>query len=341
MFIYFFRHPFADFDYRAELAANISKPHYSIPLTGWSHNMANITLPDAAVLRMFSTMEVENALTCDDSEGRMDQSCPVWDHNIALGVVCATNHDDAAMQLKAQLAAGPASLGEPGGYPGELARYITPFRRQLGQWITPATAQMPLLTDPTRRSCTFSVEQSAGWVNDFKLRFSGSAGADGPAPVALTNLFNGGGFSATYNDNRTILVEPPPGLGAAANAELSFILSGHGTMEFDASTHVFHVNGDAYSWTSEGVAGTDLGCTTDIRAGRVQPNEHGTWYTGRNGWCNGADVPVHRHDVTVSVAKASPVNVTYHAVGPGGEPPGKQGSGEIVLSSVLAWRPRV
>ena len=88
-----------------------------------------------------------------------------------------------------------------------------------------------------------------------------------------------------------------------------------------------------------GVAATELGCTKHVRQGRVQPNEHGTWYTGRNFWCNGADVPVHRFDVTAAVAKSAPapVNVTYTASGPGGKAPGKQGGGNIVLSSVLAW----
>ena len=80
-----------------------------------------------------------------------------------------------------------------------------------------------------------------------------------------------------------------------------------------------------------------MGCATGVRAGRAQPNEHGTWYTGRNGWCNGADVPVRLFDVTAAAAKASPVNVSYRAAGPAGKPPGAQGGGNIVLSPALAW----
>ena len=80
-----------------------------------------------------------------------------------------------------------------------------------------------------------------------------------------------------------------------------------------------------------------MGCTLDLRRGRAQPNEHGTWYTGRNFWCNGADVPVHTWDVSAAarLAGSQPVNVTYTARGPGGKPPGAQGGGNIVLSSVL------
>jgi hypothetical protein len=83
----------------------------------------------------------------------------------------------------------------------------------------------------------------------------------------------------------------------------------------------------------------EMGCTTGVRRGRVQPNEHGTWYTGRNGWCNGADVPVRSFDVTsAATTSGSVVNVTYRAYGPSGKEPGQANKGgNIVLSSVLAW----
>jgi len=354
---------------------NISKPHFSVPIPAlaWHKNVANITLPDAAVLRSFSKMEVENTLTCRDAEGRMDQSCPAWDHNIALGVACAPTHEEAFALLQARLLQEQGRLDEPGGFAGELARYVTPFRRRIGKWLTPATDKMPMLTDTKNRSCSFHV-QNPGWVNSFKLRFSGSAAADGAPPTVTTPLFTGGGFTSTYNANRTLMITPPVcapvcpagGCGAACcppcpapagldagkprrKVQLSFILSGHGElmlllvpavgaavatasadslslsaaaagdMEFDASTHVFDINGVSFSWTSEGVAGTGMGCSKHVREGRVQPNEHGTWYTGRNFWCNGADVPVHVADVTAAVnceyadpycTEASPVNVT-------------------------------
>ena len=102
--------------------------------------------------------------------------------------------------------------------------------------------------------------------------------------------------------------------------------------------HTFTVNGKDFTWSSEGVAGTGEGCTKHVRQGRAQPNEHGTWYTGRNGWCNGADVPPRVFDVTTAVASGAQdkVNVTYHALAGGRKEPGSQG-GNIVLSSSLAW----
>ena len=100
------------------------------------------------------------------------------------------------------------------------------------------------------------------------------------------------------------------------------------------TTHIFVVNGAEFRWSSEHVAGTGMGCTEHVRTGRVQPNEHGTWYTGRNGWCNGADVPVHVFDVTAAVVgkavgRASAVNVTYRAMGPGACRPASSTAGIV------------
>lgn len=325
-------------DYKAELEANISKPHFSVPLFERAFGGAvAIEMPDAAVLRSFSRMEIDHELTCADSP-RMDESCPVWDHNIALGVVCAATPEEASRAAALGGSRAREELGEPGGYVGELARWITPFRRRIGRWLTPATTLMPLLTDPVNTSCVFHIQAPGGWASTMSLRFSGSAVKEGKAPSVTTPLFTGGGFGTAYNLNRTLMVMPPkmplPRVHAS-KVELSFILSGHGEMEFEPSSHVFSVNGDEFKWSSEGVAGTGMGCSKHVRQGRVQPNEHGTWYTGRNGWCNGADVPVHLFDVTASVKKATPVNVSYHATGAGGKAPG--GKGIIVLSSVLAW----
>jgi len=280
----------------------------------------------------------------------MDQSCPAWDHNVALGVACGATHEEAMVSLDHQLKAGHSPswpqgseaeasfdlLGEPGGFAGELARYVTPFRRRIGHWLTPATALMPLLTNPSKRRCTFSLA-NPGWMINFKLRFSGDVAVDGSPPLHTNNLFQGGNFDSTYNANRTLMLAPPAPLGKMRKVVLAAIISGHGNMEFLPSTHTFEINGEAFTVSSEGVAGTDMGCTTHVRQGWAQPNEHGTWYTGRNFWCNGADVPVHHFDVTAAVAKGAPVNVTYHASGPGGAAPGKHGGGNIVLSSVLAW----
>lgn len=215
-----------------------------------------VTLPPASLLNQFGTMEIEHRLTCSDSP-RMDESCPAWDHNIALGVVCAPTEAAAIRLLDIQGAdlelGGQVQLGEPGGFVGELARYITPFRRRIGHWLTPATARMPYLTNNANRSCAFQLSGPGGWASTVSLRFSHAGGA--PPPQFMTQLFSGGSFDESYNSNRTLLIKPPrkqqPRL-----VELSFILSGHGMCEFMPTTHVFTVNGVDFRWSSEGVAGT-------------------------------------------------------------------------------------
>ena len=91
------------FDYLTELRRRLQQPHYSIPIGGWTNNRANVTLPPASLLNAFSTLEVENVLTCHGTLGRMDQSCPAWDHNIALGVACGASHEESHAALERQL----------------------------------------------------------------------------------------------------------------------------------------------------------------------------------------------------------------------------------------------
>ena len=246
------------FNYLEDLAANVTKPHYSVPIFDREFGgTVVVTLPPASFLNQFGTMEIEHRLTCADSP-RMDESCPAWDHNIALGVVCAPNEAEATRLMHEQFNRGASEvrqqlgLSEPGGFVGELSRYITPFRRRIGHWLTPATARMPYLTNEVNRSCAFKLSVPGGWASTISLRFSDTGGQP---PQVLTQLFTGGSFDKSYNDNRTLLIEPPrkqhPKL-----VQLSFILSGHGECEFMPTTHVFTVNGVSFRWSSEGVAGT-------------------------------------------------------------------------------------
>ena len=372
-------------DYKQELEHSTAKPAYIVPIFDRAYVGAAVTIatmPSATMISSFSTMEIDMELTC---AGNKDEDCPVWDHNIALGVVCAATWEDAAALGARSAHAAAQRVGEPGGFRGELGRWVTPFRRRIGRFLTPATHYMPLLTG-ANRTCAFHMSSSSpSWVATIALRFTNSAesglgattveragaGARVGAPPAVnTFLFSGGSFDLDYNTNRTLMVTwpplssqqqhrhhrqqqqqrktptaPPPTAAVAPRLDaqpvkvvLAFTLSGHGECEFMETTHIFTVNGVDFQWSSVGVAGTAMGCSTQVRSGRVQPNQHGTWYTGRNGWCNGADVPVHLMDVTQAIMSrpSSAANITYHAYVGASSPPGKQG-GNIVLASSLAW----
>ncbi len=44
-------------------------------------------------------------------------------------------------------------------------------------------------------------------------------------------------------------------------------------------------------------AGSEFGCADKVPEG-VEPNEHGTWFYGRDGWCDGQDVRPWVQDVS-------------------------------------------
>ena len=57
-----------------------------------------VEMPAVSLLNSFAHMDIDMALTC---KGNMDQDCPVWDHNIALGVVCAETAAEATVTSRA------------------------------------------------------------------------------------------------------------------------------------------------------------------------------------------------------------------------------------------------
>jgi hypothetical protein len=65
----------------------------------------------------------------------------------------------------------------------------------------------------------------------------------------------------------------------------------------------------------------------------MTPNQYGTWWFGRGGWCPGQQVDPFVVDITADAPPGQTVELTYRALFNGGEPP--DGSGNIVLSSHL------
>src|SRR5208283_5153555 len=110
-------------------------------------------------------------------------------------------------------------------------------------------------------------------------------------PEQLVPLFTGGTFDNTYDTGRTpVSVQIPTDM---KRVELWMLLTGHGNnaygcAEFCDHQHQFTVNGT--SWTVDfPMAGTLAGCIAMEWSGMV-PNQGGTWWTGRGGWCPGGQV---------------------------------------------------
>jgi hypothetical protein len=63
------------------------------------------------------------------------------------------------------------------------------------------------------------------------------------------------------------------------------------------------------------------------------PNQSGTWWFGRGGWCPGQQVDPHVFDVTADVLAGGDATVGYRGLFAGSAPP--DGSGDINLTSWL------
>lgn len=116
------------------------------------------------------------------------------------------------------------------------------------------------------------------------------------SPLAFSNRDYHAEFDSLkqYNANRTSVITTPP--EDTQKVTLEAIISGHGDCEFEPTSHHWLVNGDEYNITFFG-AGTQYGCQDQAIEGSI-PNEHGTYYYGRDGWCDGA--PVMPHDIDIS-----------------------------------------
>ena len=79
-------------------------------------------------------------------------------------------------------------------------------------------------------------------------------------------------------------------------------------------------------------AGTPDGCIPAVARG-MTPNQGGTWWFGRGGWCPGAPVEPWIVDVSALVTPGTPIEVSYQGLLGGRTPP--DGSGSIVLTSYL------
>jgi Peptide-N-glycosidase F, C terminal len=118
------------------------------------------------------------------------------------------------------------------------------------------------------------------------------------------------------------------------------LTTGHGGVqptncaEFCNHTHLFTVNGVLHR-QSFPEAQTASTCAERVAVG-VVPNQHGTWYYGRGGWCPGQDVAPFVVDVTADVAKGQANTLTYRTEFNGA--PVNAGLGNIVLSSwLVVW----
>ncbi len=224
----------------------------------------------------------------------------------------------------------------PTATPGvEIARFITSYHRET-HWVVDAT---PMLTElQSGGSRHFHWEFAPPWNvqptwTKLSLHFSNKKK---PArPTQAIPLFTGGPFDSKYNTIHPPVTATIP--ATAKRVEIWAVITGHGgdsttnCAEFCDHQHQFTVGSTVYAHEFA-MAGTETGCVVDT-ANLMTPNQGGTWWYGRGGWCPGAPVVPWSVDVTKDAVPGTSVTVSYKGLLGGATPP--DGTGNIDMNSYL------
>jgi hypothetical protein len=262
-----------------------------------------LSLPDAATMAGYDTLELDITIECPDKDSYEPNNCGAWDY-----LAYAWLYDEATETWL------------------EMARFITTYHRE-SRWVVDASHALAWLQDGGDRTVRF--EWAPSWNTQpsgitFRARLSNQG--KGVAPREAIPLFTGGSFTDGYNDRDGVEATIP---SDAQKVELVAITTGHGMddgncAEFCDTEHHFRI-GDV-SWTQEFTdPGIDDGCAQKVGDG-VVPNQAGTWWFGRNGWCPGQRVDPFTADVTAEAAPGSTVTVSYEATQGGDQPTGNRGN---------------
>jgi hypothetical protein len=271
----------------------------------------DIVLPSAAEMAAFDTLEVEVWSGCPDAEKPEFGNCGAWDYIASLGVQ------------------DPATMANV-----EIARFITSYHRET-HWVEDISPMLALLQSGGTRH--FRYDFAPSWnvqptATTFSLRFSNKN--KGYRPVEAVYLWPGGNFDSTYAAGHLPLQIPVA--ADAKRVELWALVTGHGgatnnCSEFCNHQHQFKVNGTTYLKEHK-EAGTLDKCIAHVDDGMI-PNQGGTWWTGRGGWCPGQQVNPWSVDVTADAKTGNMATLEYSALYKMAVPP--DNSGNIDLSSYL------
>ena len=236
-----------------------------------------VDLPEQALLAAADSLELDLALTCV-GPGEYGY-CPAWDYDVFLNL-CETV-DATSCDL-------------------EVGHWITSYHRE-GRWVHDVSGLLPYFSGGGQRKLSFHI--SDPWEVTLSLRFFGAGKALRPEE-AVPLWIRTQGFDESYNDAfplRTVFIP-----GDAQRVELVTAITGHGMSmpgncaEFCNTEHHFLVNGQDNLQSFPG-AGDTYGCQDQIPLGTV-PNQMGTWWYGRGGWCPGKQVDHLITDITEQVS---------------------------------------
>ena len=285
----------------------------------------DVQLPAAQQMAGFDTLEIEVTQRCPNPDkAEEDSNCGAWDYLAYLFLRQPDPGDAGASD------AGPATKDI------EVARFITSYHRET-HWVVDASPMLALLKAGGMQHFRWYFatpwnKQPTG--TQLSLRLSNQK--KGYAPVQATFLYEGRGFNSKYNDGRGPVKVPIP--AAAKRVELWAIITGHGgendnCAEFCNHQHAFQVNAKSFLREFK-TAATNDGCMKAMMTEGMTPNQAGTWWLGRGGWCPGAPVAPWVVDVTKEITPGQTATVSYEGMYKNSAPP-PDNSGNIVMSSYL------
>jgi hypothetical protein len=273
-----------------------------------------VMLPSAAEMAGFDTLEVDVLQQCPDPEKIEFGNCGAWDYLAYLFV-----KDEAT------------------GENLELARFITTYHRE-GRWVVDVSSMLPLLASGGPRQ--FRWEFAPPWNTQptaTKLSLRLSNRGKPVRPVTAIPLWKGGAFGSGYDALHAPIDVAIP--ASAKKVELYATITGHGAAtnqcaEFCNHQHEFSVGSvphlAEFPW-----AGNEKECMMDSTeqtlGGGTVPNQWGTWWFGRGGWCPGRHVTPFVWDVTAEAPAGQTTTFSYAGLFGDVTPP--DGSGDIALWS--------
>lgn len=271
-----------------------------------------VTLPSADEMKKFDTLELDVTQRCPSEIVPEFNNCGAWDY---LSHFYLLDKDGKKL---------------------ELARGITTYHRE-GRWIMDISPMLVRLAKGGKMKFRWlwapkwNKQPTATWLS---LRFSNRN--KGVRPVKLVPLFTGGKFDEKYNENRKPMTVSIP--ATAKKVGLWALISGHGNSntkcaEFCNHQHQFTVNGKTYLQQYPKVSDSQ-DCMKKVAEG-VVPNQWGTWWLGRGGWCPGQGVKPYSVDLTQIAPAGKDAVISYKGLFQNSEPPKQTKTGNINLQSYL------
>ena len=243
---------------------------------------------------------------------------------------CKTNGDcgkDGVCKGYKAAQKGETGYGKCGCKGHYVQRWITSYRRE-GRWTTDSPRARYWFGNGGKVRLNY--KGSYPYIVTLKFRYLNKSV---PKPTGIVSLFGGGGFNPGYNTKYKPMQVTVP--ASSNKVELAVDVSGHGfgdkagCAEFCNHTHHFVVEskkGKKEYVKKHPVAGTLYGCAQQVDQGTV-PNQFGTWYLGRGGWCPGKDVRVESWDISDHVQPGETVTITYKGLYNGKDYKSEPGNG--------------